>query len=130
MNTCSGLHEGVRCTCLHFKVRPNQQENDPVTCLNCTHYDTCHPEAQQATATASEARKSSIPALVGRYSALLCTVVPKATEDDAREETNKGFLRTDIEDDVKAHRPSNKNSKGQYQVSSSVPLPDYLSMTN
>jgi hypothetical protein len=56
---------------------------------------------------------------VGRYSALLRATVPKATEDNAREETNKGFLKADIEDIDKAYRPSNKNSKGQYQVNDS-----------
>jgi hypothetical protein len=121
MDTCSGIHEGARCTCLRFKPRSNQQENEPVTCLNCTHFDTCHPVVEQAAEPILGARKSSIPALVGKYSALLRAAVPKATENDAREETNKGFLRADVEDDVKAHKPSNKNSKGQYQVNAIMP---------
>jgi hypothetical protein len=47
---------------------------------------------------------------------LLRSSKPKATIDDAREETNAGFLKTDGDDDDSwSYKPTSKN-KGQFQI--------------
>jgi hypothetical protein len=116
MHTCSGTTDGVPCACLRFEPRPLQKADEPVTCLNCLHYDTCHPEAESTSTSSNDPRKSNIPTIVSNYSALLRSSKPKATIDDAREETNAGFLKTDGDDeDSWSYKPTSKN-KGQFQV--------------
>jgi len=63
------------------------------------HYDKCDPEAESTSTSPNDPRKSNIPTIVSKYSALLRSSKLKATIDDAREETNAGFLKTDDNND-------------------------------
>jgi hypothetical protein len=66
----------------------------------------------------SEGHKSSFPAMMSKYWTLLRSENPKATEADARAETNAGYLKVDRGDnDGGSRRSVKQNSKGQFQVS-------------
>ncbi|KAH7904069.1 hypothetical protein BJ138DRAFT_1131123 [Hygrophoropsis aurantiaca] len=94
MNTCSGkTNDGSPCPCRRFKGRKNQQDDEPAFCVNCEHYDTCHPDSDGPLTqqVPPAAQSSNISAMVSKYTHLLPKM--KATEDIARKETNNGFRK-------------------------------------
>jgi hypothetical protein len=89
--TCSGVdgHTGQACACRRHCPNPKLGPDDPQTCKNCGHWDTCHPmlDEKRSVSKVEEILKMYKPVA----SAFKSSTSLKATMDEAVGETNAGL---------------------------------------
>jgi hypothetical protein len=84
--TCSG---GEGCRCQRFIPNPSK----PHKCIGCKHPESFHPITGTGRDTSGTASTSNVSDILARYSGLE-RLHPKASEEDARKETNYEFTKT------------------------------------
>lgn len=118
---CSGTDkDGNLCLCPRFKKRKDQKDDEPAHCVNCGHFNTCHPDYEQISSTKTEGR---IYHMVDRYTELFRKkpTTPKVSEGDARQEVSQAFLKAG--EDGKTTRSSRT---GKYKVSNRQSCPVFI----
>lgn len=101
---CSGSDEpGTICQCLRMAPKPLQKIDEPKTCFNCGHWDTCHPTT---TFSVSQLVNSYKDTTLGGSAVGL-----KASMEAATNETNAGLRRN-----LAMSASSSKDTKGKGKV--------------
>ena len=84
--TCSGSED---CRCQRFIPNPSK----PHKCIGCKHPESFHPVTGTGRDKSGAASTSNVIDILARYSGLE-RLHPKASEEDARKETNYEFTKT------------------------------------
>lgn len=82
-----------------------QQGEGPHRCRDCTHPESCHPEAAHSVSTTGR----TVDDIIKNFRPELTKLRQVATDEDARRETNSGFRAS--EDDIDDEQESKKLKK-------------------
>ncbi|KAI0060243.1 hypothetical protein BV25DRAFT_1839774 [Artomyces pyxidatus] len=96
-STCSDYDkDGRACPCRRHKQYPDYQPGQPDYCVNCGHYDTCHPLSEETVVERKPPARTSVSDMVSKLkNDLLRSSGLGSLEAAAREETNAGLRGQD-----------------------------------
>lgn len=118
-STCSNRgKDGEQCLCLRFIPRKDK----PHKCQGCKHPESFHPATRHPVAPTSSSNVSSaIQGILERYPGL-DRLRPKASEEEARKETNAGLhqTRSDAESSKTKVEGFGRGGTTRFQVSVSI----------
>ena len=77
-------------------------------CINCGHYDTSHPDDSKPVAPVRPDMLSMVRSYTGQFRT---DSKAKASEENARQETNMGFLKMD---EPEGEKPVSRSDKGKF----------------